>query len=102
MPTLAAAMGNEIHYAGLGKNAFDKNYEGYSMHYDKGLYYMIQYPYSMGMNENGEVKVFQKQIRNYPKPTKLAHNGKVYNKMKETLTAYLTVFTERLKSNKWR
>ncbi len=102
MPTLAAAMGNEIHYAGLGKNAFDKNYEGYSMHYDKGLYYMIQYPYSMGMNENGEVKVFQKQIRNYPKPTKLAHNGKVYNKMNETLTAYLTVFTERLKSNKWR
>ncbi len=102
MPTLAAAMGNEIHYAGLGKNAYDKNYEGYSMHYDKGLYYMIQYPYSMGMNENGEVKVFQKQIRNYPKPTKLAHNGKVYNKMNETLTAYLTVFTERLKSNKWR
>ncbi len=102
MPTLAAAMGNEIHYAGLGKNAYDKNYEGYSMHYDKGLYYMIQYPYSMGMNENGEVQVFQKQIRNYPKPTKLAHNGKVYNKMNETLTAYLTVFTERLKSNKWR
>lgn len=102
MPTLSAAMGNQIHYAGLGRNGFDKNYEGYSMHYDKGLYYMIQYPYAMGMNENGEVKVFQTQIRNYPKPTKMAHNGQIYNQMKETLTAYLTVFTERLKSNKWR
>lgn len=102
MPTLSAVMGNEIGYAGLGRNAFDKNYEGYSMHYDKGLYYMIQYPYAIGMNEYGEVKVFQRQIRNYPKPTKLAHKGQVFNKMKKTLTAYLTVFTERLKSNKWR
>lgn len=102
MPTLSAAMGNQIHYAGLGRNGFDKNYEGYSMHYDKGLYYMIQYPYAMGMNENGEVKVFQKQIRNYPKPTKMVHNGQIYNQMKETLMSYLTVYTERLKSNKWR
>jgi hypothetical protein len=95
-------MGNKINYAGLGRNAVDSTYEGYSMHYDKGLYYMIQYPFAMGMNEFGEVKVFQKQIRNYPKPTKLEHNGLTYNKMKSTLTAYLSVFTHRLKSNKWR
>lgn len=102
LPTLSGILGNQIHYTGLGRNVLKSDYEGYSMHYDKGLYYMIQYPFAMGMDEFGEVKVFQKQIRNYPKPTKLNHNGLTYNKMKETLSAYLFVFTERLKSNKWR
>ncbi len=102
LPTLSGIMGNKINYAGLGRNAVDSTYEGYSMHYDKGLYYMIQYPVAMGMNEFGEVKVFQKQFRNYPKPTKLEHNGLTYNKMKSILTAYLSVFSQRLKSNKWR
>ncbi len=102
LPTLSGVLGNKIHYSGLGRNALDSAYEGYSMHYDKGLYYMIQYPFAMAMNEFGEVKVFQKQIRNQPKPTILPRNGLTYNEMKATLNAYLYVFTERLKSNKWR
>lgn len=49
---------------GMGRSLLDTSYSGYSYHYDKGLYYIIQYPFVLVMNERGECIDFYQQRRN--------------------------------------
>ena len=49
---------------GQGRSVLDTAYNGYSYHFDKGLYYIIQYPYVLVMNQEGDCLDFYKQIRN--------------------------------------
>jgi len=48
----------------MGRSLLDSSYSGYSYHYDKGLYYIIQYPFVLVMNERGECIDFYQQRRN--------------------------------------
>ena len=101
LPTVSAVIGNNIHFEGLGRNAFDSTYQGYSMHYNNGLYYMIQYPFALAVDIQGHTVVYQKQFRNQPKPIKLPQSGNQFERMRKVLTNYLFVYSENIKNNRW-
>ena len=71
------------------------------MHYDNGLFYMVQYPFVLAVDVNGKPSVYQKQYRNAPKPIKLPQSGAQYNSMRNILTKYLFVYSENIKNNHW-
>lgn len=101
LPTVSSVLDNKINLEGLGRNALDSSYKGYSMHYDNGLFYMVQYPFVLAVDVNGKTSVYQKQYRNAPKPIKLPQSGAQYNSMRNILTKYLFVYSENIKNNHW-
>jgi phosphoglycerol transferase MdoB-like AlkP superfamily enzyme len=101
LPTVSAVIQNKINLEGLGRNALDSSYTGYSMHYDNGLFYMVQYPFVMAVDNQGKTMVYQKQFRNAPKPIKLPQTGVRYNSMHNILTKYLFMYSENIKNNHW-
>lgn len=86
---------------GFGKNPFDKSYMGYSFHKEKNLYYIIKYPYALGMNADGTVKDFHLQYRNKKNPVYLNKEGRLYDSLLLTLKAHVQLFTENVRNNKW-
>jgi len=54
---------------GMGRSILDTSYNGFSYHMDKGLFYILQYPYVLVMNTQGECLEFYSQIRNSNRKT---------------------------------
>ncbi|MEY4002352.1 MAG: hypothetical protein RIT07_394 [Bacteroidota bacterium] len=88
-------------FYGFGKNPFDSTYSGYSLHKEKNLYYIISYPYSLGMDANGNVKDFHLQHRNKKKPVMLKKEGNVYHSLLIKLKAHVQLFTHNVRQNEW-
>ena len=86
---------------GFGRSAFDPNYPGYSTHFDKDLYYIIQYPYVLALNQRGEVVDFHKQIRNQRKAMPVPQNGPQFEWMRATLQSQMLEFSRRIRNNRW-
>lgn len=88
-------------FYGFGKNPFDSAYSGYSFHKEKNLYYIINYPYSLGIDANGNVKDFHLQYRNKKKSVILKREGKIYSSMLRLLKAHIQLFTHNIRQNEW-
>ena len=91
---------------GMGRSLLDSSYKGYSYHYDKGLYYIIQYPYVLIMNEQGENIEFYKQLRNSNKKENLENSPLPEVQLKKTellfhLKAAVQGYRRGLTSNQW-
>jgi phosphoglycerol transferase MdoB-like AlkP superfamily enzyme len=101
MPAIMHLGGVKGALYGFGKNPFDSAYAGYSFHKEKNLYYIIRYPYALGINAEGEVKDFHLQYRNNKKPVILKKEGDLYNSLLLTLKAHVQLFTYNVRNNKW-
>jgi arylsulfatase A-like enzyme len=101
MPAIMHLGGVKGALYGFGKNPFDSAYAGYSFHKEKNLYYIIRYPYALGINAEGEVKDFHRQYRNNKKPVILKKEGDLYNSLLLTLKAHVQLFTYNVRNNKW-
>jgi arylsulfatase A-like enzyme len=101
MPAIMHLGGVKGALYGFGKNPFDSTYAGYSFHKEKNLYYIIRYPYALGINADGEVKDFHRQYRNSKKPVILKKEGDLYNSLLLTLKAHVQLFTYNVRNNKW-
>ncbi|MBL7811542.1 MAG: sulfatase-like hydrolase/transferase [Bacteroidetes bacterium] len=101
IPTLAEMTGLTAPVFSMGRSAFDSTYPGYSFHFESGLYYMVQYPLAMAMDEQGRVKDFHRQVRNEKVRQPLARHGTEYVKMEKILRAAIQVFHTRLNENTW-
>ncbi len=101
VPTLMAMTGVKKPMFGFGKDMLDSNYSGYSMHKERGLYYIIKYPYALGINTNGEVKDYHLQYRNRKKPLMLKKSGPTFDSLSTLLKAHIQVFTHRVRNNLW-
>lgn len=88
-------------FYGFGKNPFDTTYKGYSLHKEKNLYYIIRYPYSLGIDAEGNVKDYHLQYRNRKKPVLLKKEGAMYDSLLLTLKAHVQLFTHNVRNNKW-
>lgn len=86
---------------GFGKNPFDVSYKGYSLHKEKDLYYIIKYPYALGMDAGGNVQDYHLQYRNRKRPVMLKKEGSVYDSLLLTLKAHVQLFTYNIRKNKW-
>ena len=86
---------------GFGRSAFDPNYLGYSTHFDKDLYYIIQYPYVLALNQRGEVVDYHEQNRNQPKGTPLSQKGPQFEWMRATLQSQMLEYSHRIRNNRW-
>ncbi|NBX65065.1 MAG: hypothetical protein EBT66_09010 [Bacteroidetes bacterium] len=86
---------------GFGRSAFDPNYKGYSTHFDKDLYYIVQYPFVLALNQQGEVVDYHKQIRNQPKGTPMPQVGIQFQWMRATLQSQMIEYSRRIKENRW-
>lgn len=101
VPTLMNMTGISNPFFGFGKNALDSAYKGYSIHKERGLYYIVRYPYSLAIDADGVVKDFHTQPRNYKRHKNLAHNGPVFEELKTLLRAHLTLFSYCVLQNCW-
>ncbi len=100
---LTAHEGNSVAQPrlGFGRSAFDPNYKGYSTHFDKDLYYIVQYPFVLALNQQGEVVDYHKQIRNQPKGTPVPQVGNQFQWMRATLQSQMIEYSRRIKENRW-
>jgi hypothetical protein len=101
LPTLWDLLGANNPRLGFGRSAFDPNYEGYSTHIDKDLYYIIQYPFVLALNQQGEVVDYHKQLRNNNNAQKLPFKGHQFEWLRATLQCQMTVYSQRIKQNLW-
>lgn len=74
---------------------------GFQIHYnpDKGYYYLLQYPYTLGMDKNGNVTEFYSRVRNSSKIVKLPFSGNTFENLKQALTARLASYSYRINKN---
>jgi len=91
---------------GMGRSLLDSSYAGYSYHYDKGLFYIIQYPFVLVLNDRGECVDFYRQLRNSNKQESLltSQNAEFLNKKMELfqqLKATIQLYRTALTSNRW-
>jgi arylsulfatase A-like enzyme len=101
IPAIMHLTGIKGKFYGFGKNPFDSSYAGYSLHKEKNLYYIIRYPYALGMDADGNVKDFHLQYRNRKKPVFLKKEGAIYDSLVLTLKAHVQLFTHNVRNNKW-
>jgi phosphoglycerol transferase MdoB-like AlkP superfamily enzyme len=102
LPTLWSLLGAKNPRLGFGRSAFDAEYPGYSTHFDKDLYYIIQYPYVLALKNNGEVADFHSQLRNQRKGTPAKPEGPQFNWMRATLQAQMHEYSRRIRLNEWQ
>lgn len=86
---------------GLGRSGFDTAYPGYSLHYDAGVYYLVQYPYVLGIDGTGAVRDFTRRYRNSHQAENLPHEGEQYQKMTRWLMASMQLYSDRIRGNRW-
>jgi uncharacterized sulfatase len=101
VPAVMHLSGVKAQFYGFGKNPFDSTYKGYSFHKEKNLYYIIKYPYALGIDADGTVKDFHLQYRNRKKPVILKREGALYDSLMLTLKAHVQLFTHNVRKNKW-
>jgi phosphoglycerol transferase MdoB-like AlkP superfamily enzyme len=101
IPTLWNLLGANNPRLGFGRSAFDPNYEGYSTHIDKDLYYIIQYPFVLALNQQGKVVDYHKQLRNNNKSQKLPLEGPQFEWLRATLQCQMKEYSLRIKQNCW-
>lgn len=104
--TLSFALNVSNLSIGMGRSLLDSSYKGYSYHYDKGLYYIIQYPYVLIMNERGETMEFYQQRRNSNKKESLenSNNKEIQAKKMELvsqLKSAIQGYRRGLITNQW-
>jgi len=99
IPTLLGYLNQHKPFPGMGRNALDSTYPGYSFHRDNGINFIIQYPYTLGMNDAGKVTDFYSRIRNSTTVTHMQKEGEVYENMLHYLKAYLQVYSHSLIHN---
>jgi phosphoglycerol transferase MdoB-like AlkP superfamily enzyme len=102
LPTVWSLLGASRPRLGFGHSAFDPNYKGYSTHFDKDLYYIIQYPYVLALNQRGEVVDYHLQTRNQRKGKALPQKGPQFEWMRATLQAQMHEYSRRIRMNEWR
>lgn len=102
LPTVWSLLGASSPRLGFGHSAFDPNYKGYSTHFDKDLYYIIQYPYVLALNQRGEVVDYHLQSRNQRKGKALPQKGPQFEWMRATLQAQMHEYSRRIRMNEWR
>ena len=101
IPTLWNLLGANNPRLGFGRSAFDPNYKGYSTHIDKDLYYIIQYPFVLALDQKGKVVDYHKQLRNNNKAQKLPLEGPQFEWMRATLQCQMKEYSSRIKQNRW-
>lgn len=101
IPTLWNLLGANNPRLGFGRSAFDPNYKGYSTHIDKDLYYIIQYPFVLALDQQGKVVDYHKQLRNNNKAQKLPLEGPQFEWMRATLQCQMKEYSSRIKQNRW-
>jgi phosphoglycerol transferase MdoB-like AlkP superfamily enzyme len=101
IPTLWNLLGANNPRLGFGRSAFDPNYKGYSTHIDKDLYYIIQYPFVLALDQQGKVVDYHKQLRNNNKAQKLPLLGPQFEWMRATLQCQMKEYSSRIKQNRW-
>ncbi|MCX6177666.1 MAG: sulfatase-like hydrolase/transferase [Bacteroidetes bacterium] len=101
IPTLWNLLGANNPRLGFGRSAFDPNYKGYSTHIDKDLYYIIQYPFVLALDQQGKVVDYHKQLRNNNKSQKLPLEGPQFEWLRATLQCQMTEYSSRIKQNRW-
>jgi len=107
IPTSLAMIWNEPKVRlGMGRSLLDSSYQGYSYHYDKGFYYIIQYPFVLVMDAHGSCVEYYKQLRNSNKKEDLliSNHPTIAAKKAELLVqlqSCLQVYRTSLKQNNW-
>ena len=101
IPTLWNLLGANNPRLGFGRSAFDPNYKGYSTHIDKDLYYIIQYPFVLALDQEGKVVDYHKQLRNNNKAQKLPLVGPQFEWLRATLQCQMKEYSSRIKQNRW-
>ena len=101
IPTLWNLLGANNPRLGFGRSAFDPNYKGYSTHIDKDLYYIIQYPFVLALDQQGKVVDYHKQLRNNNKAQKLTLVGPQFEWLRATLQCQMKEYSSRIKKNRW-
>jgi uncharacterized sulfatase len=101
IPTLWNLLGANNPRLGFGRSAFDPSYKGYSTHIDKDLYYIIQYPFVLALNQQGEVVDYHKQLRNNNKAQKQPVTGPQFEWLRATLQCQMSEYSQRIKQNRW-
>ena len=101
IPTLWNLLGANNPRLGFGRSAFDPSYKGYSTHIDKDLYYIIQYPFVLALNQQGQVVDYHKQLRNNNKAQKLPFTGPQFEWLRATLQCQMSEYSQRIKQNRW-
>ena len=101
IPTLWNLLGANNPRLGFGRSAFDLNYNGYSTHIDKDLYYIIQYPFVLALDQQGKVIDYHKQLRNNNKSQKLPLEGPQFEWLRATLQCQMKEYSSRVKQNRW-
>ena len=101
IPTLWNILGANNPRLGFGRSAFDPSYKGYSTHIDKDLYYIIQYPFVLALNQQGDVVDYHKQLRNNNKAQKLPLKGTQFEWLRATLQCQMSEYSQRIKQNHW-
>lgn len=86
------------------KSSVDLNNDGYQIHYnpDKGYYYILHYPFTLGVDKNGKVVEFYSRVRNSNKITKLPFEGKDFEKLKNALLMRLSAYAYRINMNSYK
>lgn len=100
-PTVMEMTGVKGKLFSFGRNVWDSTYKGYSFHKEFGKYYIIRYPYSLGIDESGVVKDWHIQYRNERKNKPLPQKGVLYEELKTTLHAALQIYSHSIRRNKW-
>ena len=101
IPTLWNLLGANNPRLGFGRSAFDPNYKGYSTHIDKDLYYIIQYPFVLALDQQGKVVDYHKQLRNNNKAQKRPFKGPQFEWLRATLQCQMKEYSSRIKKNRW-
>lgn len=101
IPTVADFMGLNLKLFGMGRSALDSSYAGYSIHRDNGINYILQYPYTLGMNDKGIVTAFYKRPFLSTEIEEVERTGSQYNSMLKYLKSSLQFYSERQSANQW-
>jgi phosphoglycerol transferase MdoB-like AlkP superfamily enzyme len=99
VPTLLDLLDYKNNWPSFGRSVLDKSYAGYSMHRDNRTNYIVQYPYTLGMDDAGGVNDFYLRYRNKTSVEHLPRKGEQFEAMLQYLKAYLQVYSQSLREN---
>ncbi len=101
VPTLLAMAGCPDLRLGIGHNIFHRSDQGFSFNRQNGLWYIISYPYALGIDENGKVQDFHRRFRNKTMQEQLPLTHPEREWMEKKLKAHLQLFSKSLRENSW-
>jgi phosphoglycerol transferase MdoB-like AlkP superfamily enzyme len=101
IPTVSDLVGLQTDFFGMGRSVFDSAYAGYSVHRSNNINFIVQYPFTLGMDDDGKVIDFYQRLRNDTEVQHLLHQGKTFDAMSQYLKASLQVYSFRIRNNHW-